>query len=182
MNRREVPIVERCSQTWNDLGGTDRRRRHCAVCDAPVVNLSAMTEGDARAFLARADERTCLAYRFDPDGHVVFAADLVPARRRTARIATAAAAVSLAMTSSCSPPSPGTRATKALVQAPDDSPAPTPPAEAEPPEADPAPADSAQAEPLECALYRQLYALGGYATTMPEECEEAEDGALTRSP
>jgi hypothetical protein len=54
----------------------DARRRHCDACDREVVDLSAMSEKEARAVVERAREvATCVRYRARSDGMVVFAPD-----------------------------------------------------------------------------------------------------------
>lgn len=171
MKRDEVPVVPRCDQRWSDLEGTGATR-HCEVCDTPVTNLSPLPRRRALEVLAAGPQ--CIAYRYRPDGSIVFSE---PTRRRSPTLAAGAALVVAACASEASPP---------LVKTP---------AERETTVVDP---DLERAcdrllgaerraeyrrelveehavPTLDCEMMRQLYALGGYGVSIPEECLE-DDG------
>lgn len=63
MQRSEAPIQSPCSEDWNAMEGNDQRR-FCGQCAKHVHNLSAMTEGEARAVVA--DRDVCVRYSVDP--------------------------------------------------------------------------------------------------------------------
>ena len=63
MNRRDVPIETPCSARWDRMEG-DAQRRRCSACETDVHDLTALTERDARAFVA-ANSTACLRYRYD---------------------------------------------------------------------------------------------------------------------
>lgn len=46
-----VQIASPCSASWEEMTG-DERTRHCSQCRLDVHNISAMTRGEAEAFLA----------------------------------------------------------------------------------------------------------------------------------
>lgn len=83
---RALPILSPCSESFDAMTG-DERRRHCAVCDKDVHDLSARTEDEAKALLrAAAGTRICVRYAATPKGTIHFRATLA-----VAAVATAAA-------------------------------------------------------------------------------------------
>lgn len=115
MKKSELPIASPCGVDWTTMSASEARARLCAHCDALVHDLSAMSEGEARAVLARGP--ACVRYLYDGHGRVLFGADaarpvLVPARalldkraqRRWARVA--ALAGSLVALEACGGASP----------------------------------------------------------------------------
>ncbi|MDC0666511.1 hypothetical protein [Nannocystis radixulma] len=91
-----LPIVQPCGEDWEAMrpgaGG-----RHCERCRHEVLDLSALTEGQARRLLAaRKGQSTCVRARVSADGHALF-------RRERQRVLPAAAAVALA---ACAPHTP----------------------------------------------------------------------------
>lgn len=77
MRATDLPIPRPCSVSWESMTGDDRRRL-CSQCQEHVHDVSAMTEREARRV---AQEGTCVQYRVDRGGSIVFR----PSRR--ARIA-----------------------------------------------------------------------------------------------
>lgn len=75
----QIPINNPCCESWDEMDG-DAVRRHCARCDKDVVNLSMLTEREARTMLAECPP--CVRYRFDEAGAVVFAHPQVRRQRR----------------------------------------------------------------------------------------------------
>ncbi|BCU76114.1 hypothetical protein [Luteolibacter sp. LG18] len=63
MKRIDPPLViaKPCSVDWNTMTG-DERKRFCDQCGKHVFNLSAMTEGEAKAFAEETQGRECIAY------------------------------------------------------------------------------------------------------------------------
>ena len=85
MNETEAPIRTPCSADWESMEG-DEERRFCTTCNKHVHDLSAMTEDQARAVVAR--DGVCVRYRCDPD-----TGDLQHRRPRTFAVRLATAAV-----------------------------------------------------------------------------------------
>lgn len=85
VKRDDLPIVPRCDQEWSDLKGAGVTR-HCAVCDTPVTHLSLLPRRRALEVLSRGPQ--CVAYRYRPDGSLVFSE--APPRRRSVLLAGAA--------------------------------------------------------------------------------------------
>jgi hypothetical protein len=87
MHRRQLPVVQACDEDWEAMSG-DERRRTCAECDQEVVDLSAMTEREARRVLAKPGP-LCVRYRFASDGRIRFrpSPDRWPTVRRFAMAA-----------------------------------------------------------------------------------------------
>lgn len=69
----ELKIAEPCCEDWDAMIG-DARRRHCLQCDKDVVNLSTMTEGEARAFL-KETKNSCIRYTYSQENGQVFFLD-----------------------------------------------------------------------------------------------------------
>lgn len=83
MHERDVQIAGPCHEDWDrmapEAGGL---RRYCEHCDKRVHDLSAMDEGQARAFLqATAGSEVCIAYTLGEDDELVFARRRPEARR-----------------------------------------------------------------------------------------------------
>ena len=85
MNQADAPIRTPCSADWESMEG-DEERRFCTTCNTHVHDLSAMTEEQARAVVAR--DGVCVRYRCDPD-----TGDLEHRRPRTFAVRLATAAV-----------------------------------------------------------------------------------------
>ncbi len=88
-----------CEMKWDDLQGTDKRRRTCETCDKPVYNLSGMRRRTAVAFLdSHGDKPPCVRF-LSVDGEVVHYGDplaqLLNQRRGTTLLIGAAVAVHL---------------------------------------------------------------------------------------
>ena len=80
MRREDVPLRFACDE---DPDAMERRdgARHCARCDHAVHDLSAMTEREARAFLAdKTDQRRCISYLYDEDGQLHAEGDRIALR------------------------------------------------------------------------------------------------------
>jgi hypothetical protein len=89
-----LPIARPCRASFADMPG-DEKTRFCKTCGKHVYDLSARTEGEARAlFRDRRGERTCVRFAKDASGNVLFRAALV------------AAAVSMTSCSSATPAAP----------------------------------------------------------------------------
>jgi hypothetical protein len=73
MHRSRLPIANPCGQDWSTMR-PDGGGRHCARCDKTVVDLSAMTEAQARTLVARTRRPLCVRYRADASGEVHFRA------------------------------------------------------------------------------------------------------------
>jgi hypothetical protein len=71
MHRDDVPIEMPCGVPWNDMARAGDACRYCRTCERPVVDLSAMTERQARRFLAR-EHGACISYLFDDEGTISF--------------------------------------------------------------------------------------------------------------
>jgi len=166
MKTASVPVQARCDQRWSDLRGAGAER-HCDVCDAPVTNLSLLSEEAARAVLAKGPQ--CVAYRYRPDGTIVFTESL---RRRRGLAVAGLTALVAACSSGPSVPPEAVAEKVATPKAPD-------PAVVEAcrrllgaeRRAENARELREEQVRIECDLARQLFALGGYGATLPPECE-----------
>jgi hypothetical protein len=93
MRRTQLPIANPCHEDWRTMDPV-ARGRFCRRCDKQVHDLSAMTEPQAREFLAEPrDSKICVRYACDGAGNVRFS----PLR---------VAAVALAL-AACTPHGPG---------------------------------------------------------------------------
>jgi hypothetical protein len=63
VNVQEAPIAKPCPARWDRMEGTDRAR-FCRECRQTVYDLSAMTEPEARSFVA-ANPTACRRYTYD---------------------------------------------------------------------------------------------------------------------
>lgn len=71
-----LPLVYSCDERFDDMRG-DARTRRCDRCDRDVHDLSALTEAEAEAVLARSTSpsgRACVRYAVGRDGAVRFVA------------------------------------------------------------------------------------------------------------
>jgi hypothetical protein len=87
MHSRLLPIVQPCGEDWSGMRA-DGDGRRCERCATTVVDLSAMTEAQAKRTIARgarAGGELCVRYRRDADGEVRFAAE--PPRRGSRAVA-----------------------------------------------------------------------------------------------
>jgi hypothetical protein len=75
---RDIRIPDPCSVSWDSMREDGAARRYCSRCRISVIDLSAMTERQAKRLLARTPGPLCISYRMNQDGRVLFAA---PARR-----------------------------------------------------------------------------------------------------
>jgi hypothetical protein len=122
MRRASLPISQPCNADWERMDG-DGAVRFCRRCEQQVHDLSAMSEAEARVFLARGGQ-PCIRYSHDA-GRIRFA-------ERPGALPRLAAAAALAFGSLASSACMGKRACPV------------------PPEASVAPADEAgAAEPNE---------------------------------
>src|SRR5262245_6348884 len=71
MHRDDVPIAAPCGIPWNDMEQAGGTYRFCRTCARPVVDLSAMTERQARRWIAR-QEGACVSYLVDDEGTIAF--------------------------------------------------------------------------------------------------------------
>jgi hypothetical protein len=96
MRRSHLPIHNPCSADWEAMVG-DERRRFCGHCQKHVHDLSAMTEGEARALLTeRSGSSLCVSYASDANGRIRFR----PPRRAPGRLPVLAGGALLA---ACAP-------------------------------------------------------------------------------
>lgn len=72
MKTPPIPIVQPCTADWQAMSGDDRQRL-CAQCQKHVHNLSALTAGELRKFVAERDGSECIGYEYDERGRVVLA-------------------------------------------------------------------------------------------------------------
>jgi hypothetical protein len=99
MHREQLPIAQSCGEDWDAMRGNERRRR-CEKCAHDVVNLSAMSEREARALIASQPKAAtlCVRYRSGSDGRVRFRPERsAPLLRRAPSLAAAGLASMLAV-------------------------------------------------------------------------------------
>jgi hypothetical protein len=86
MHQRRLPLAFSCPQSLDDMPRVSGTERWCTVCRKRVHELSSMRESEARALLraARKKGRTCVDYRADEHGSVLFRDRPSPGRGRTA--------------------------------------------------------------------------------------------------
>jgi hypothetical protein len=96
MKPLHLPIASPCHENWDAMDPT-ARGRFCHKCEKQVIDLSSMTEREARSTLgASAGKSLCVRYHHDQDGAIRF--------RPEARVATAAAGVVLTtLLAACAP-------------------------------------------------------------------------------
>jgi hypothetical protein len=96
MKPLRLPIASPCHENWDAMDPT-ARGRFCHKCEKQVLDLSSMTEREARTTLgACAGKSICVRYHHDDDGAIRFRAE--------PRIAAAAAGVVLTtLLAACAP-------------------------------------------------------------------------------
>ncbi|MFV8749083.1 carboxypeptidase regulatory-like domain-containing protein [Nannocystaceae bacterium ST9] len=73
MHRRRLPIVDPCTRSLAAMPLRAAGRRWCETCEHEVLDLSALSEAEARAVLrAKLGESICVAYRVDSSGELAF--------------------------------------------------------------------------------------------------------------
>jgi hypothetical protein len=90
-----IKIASPCSQDWNEMIGTERKR-FCGECKLNVYNLSGMTRNEAEFLLLNSEGRLCVRFFKRADGTILTKDCPVgwqAVKRRVSK--TAAAAVSL---------------------------------------------------------------------------------------
>jgi len=99
MHVDELSLEFEFEQAWDDLESNDGASRHCHACEREVVNLSAMTEAEARELLSQPDP-PCAAAAVHPEtGRVLFSnSEQLRAQRSGLKHLVAAGTVSLLMT------------------------------------------------------------------------------------
>lgn len=65
-----VKIASPCSQDWNEMLGTDRKR-FCGDCKLNVYNLSGMTTEAAESLLINSEGRLCVRFYRRADGSIL---------------------------------------------------------------------------------------------------------------
>jgi len=65
-----LKIASPCSQDWNAMVGSDRKR-YCGECKLNVYNLSDMTKAEAENLLMNSEGRLCVRYYKRADGTVL---------------------------------------------------------------------------------------------------------------
>ncbi|HZS37623.1 MAG TPA: hypothetical protein VFF06_12390 [Polyangia bacterium] len=83
MHKRALPILNPCREDWDEMR-RDGAGRHCARCDYTVVDLSQLTEREAKRVVANRRGKLCVRYRVDGEGELMFRA---PSRRGFERLA-----------------------------------------------------------------------------------------------
>ena len=80
MHQADIPIPDPCEQSWDGMHSVASHGRFCWKCERTVVDLSGMTEKQARRFLKRnRDHDMCVSYLVHGSGELEFAR--APARR-----------------------------------------------------------------------------------------------------
>jgi len=65
-----IKIASPCSQDWNEMIGTERKR-FCGECKLNVYNLSGMSRGEAENLLISSEGRLCVRFYRRADGSVL---------------------------------------------------------------------------------------------------------------
>ncbi len=65
-----VKIASPCSQNWNEMIGTERKR-FCGECKLNVYNLSGMSRREAENLLINSEGRLCVRFYRRADGSVL---------------------------------------------------------------------------------------------------------------
>ena len=65
-----IKIASPCSQDWNEMIGTERRR-FCGECNLNVYNLSGMSRQEAENLLLNSEGRLCVRFYKRADGTVL---------------------------------------------------------------------------------------------------------------
>ncbi len=90
-----IKIASPCSQDWNEMIGTERKR-FCGECKLNVYNLSGMTRNEAENLLLNSEGRLCVRFFKRADGTVLTKDCPVgwqAIKRRVSRAATAFASL-----------------------------------------------------------------------------------------
>lgn len=83
LTRDELPIQNPCNLDFSAMTRAEANRRFCGACKKHVHDLTAMTEGEARALLdAPATEGLCIRYLADDRGRIAFKPDVAASRLR----------------------------------------------------------------------------------------------------
>ena len=91
----DIKIASPCSQDWNEMIGTERKR-FCGECKLNVYNLSGMSRGEAENLLMRSEGRLCVRFYRRADGSVLTEDCPVgwqAIKRRVSRVSTAVASL-----------------------------------------------------------------------------------------
>ena len=91
----DIKIASPCSQDWNEMIGTERKR-FCGECKLNVYNLSGMSQTEAENLLIDSEGRLCVRFYRRADGSVLTEDCPVgwqAIKRRVSRTATAAASL-----------------------------------------------------------------------------------------
>jgi hypothetical protein len=102
MHRRQLEVVELCTNDWQQMRGTSMVR-HCSSCAKNVYNLSMLTEREAVAALAVRPASVCIRYNVDVGGQVIFFPEAPVFRRHTGPSRNLAAALAVSAMSACTP-------------------------------------------------------------------------------
>jgi len=92
---KDIKIASPCSQDWNEMIGTERKR-FCGECKLNVYNLSGMSQTEAENLLINSEGRLCVRFYRRADGSVLTKDCPVgwqAIKRRVSRTATAAASL-----------------------------------------------------------------------------------------
>jgi hypothetical protein len=65
-----LKVASPCSQDWNQMLGTDRKR-YCGECKLNVYNLSGMSRAEAENLITSAEGRLCVRFFKRADGSVI---------------------------------------------------------------------------------------------------------------
>jgi hypothetical protein len=65
-----LKVASPCSQDWNAMIGTDRKR-YCGECKLNVFNLSGMSRAEAENLIMNAEGRLCVRFYQRADGSVL---------------------------------------------------------------------------------------------------------------
>ena len=90
-----IKIASPCSQDWNEMIGT-QRKRFCGECKLNVYNLSGMSRAEAQNLLLSSEDRLCVRFYRRADGSVLTKDCPVgwqAIKRRVSRISTAVASL-----------------------------------------------------------------------------------------
>ncbi|MEM6671559.1 MAG: hypothetical protein AAF726_01875 [Planctomycetota bacterium] len=103
-----IEIRTFCPMRWDELTpGKEPTRRHCAQCQRDVIDVSAVSEKEARALLSREEGRTCIRLQLTTDGRTVHAPGRsIRALQRVGRLAAAGVAALAAACGASKDPEP----------------------------------------------------------------------------
>jgi hypothetical protein len=66
----QITVASPCQAAWEGMSGDDRAR-FCRQCKLNVYNLSAMSRGEAAAFVRQSEGRTCVRFYRRHDGTIL---------------------------------------------------------------------------------------------------------------